>query len=389
MRNTCPGITRRNFLRTSSALPLVGAAPLPLLGAPAPASPVSIARCPDYGSALTPTLRTMFDQLGGLARLVRGKTVSIKINLTGSPTQRMGNTPAEFAQYTHPAVVGATARLMGEAGAKRIRILEGCFSSDETLEEFILQAGWDPMDWLNAAPLVELENTNTIGRGKRYARFTTPNGGYIFPGFDLNHAYEECDVLVSLAKLKEHATCGVTLAMKNMFGATPLTIYGDRAGKDEPDEAGARGGRGSVMHQGRRSPSKSAPQEKDPSSPRDDRWRMPRIVADIAAACPIHLSIIDGIYTMNGAEGPWNQIKKEAIRPGLLIAGLNAVCTDAVGTACMGFDPMANRGTIPFERCDNSLALAEGLGVGTRDLSRIEVAGLPIKDAIFRFRGRA
>lgn len=45
-------------------------------------------------------------QLGGLARLVGGKTVTIKINLTGEPNMRMGNTPAEDAQYTHPAVAG-------------------------------------------------------------------------------------------------------------------------------------------------------------------------------------------------------------------------------------------------------------------------------------------
>jgi hypothetical protein len=31
----------------------------------------------------------------------------------------------------------------------------------------------------------------------------------------------------------------------------------------------------------------------------------------------------------------------------------------------MGFDPMADRGATPFERCDSTLHLAEGLGVGT------------------------
>jgi len=382
MPRTCTGVSRRHFLAASSVLPLGGA--LPLLAAPA--APVSVARCPDYGAALTPTLKTMFDQLGGLARLVRGKTVSIKINLTGSPTMRLGNVPAEHAQYTSPAVLGATVRLMGEAGARRIRILEGCFSSDEPLEEFILQAGWDPRHLLNAAPLVEMENTNTLGKGKRYSRFATPQGGHLFPGFDLNHAYEECDVLVSLAKLKEHATCGITLGMKNMFGATPLTIYGDNGGKDEPDENGARGGRGITMHYGRRPPAKSAPQPKVQEVARDDRWRMPRIVADIAAARPIHLAIIDGIYTMSGGEGPWNRGPLKPIRPGLLIAGTNPVCTDAVGTALMGFDPMAVRGAAPFKYCDSFLLLAEQLGVGTRDLSKIEVAGTPIKDAVFRFR---
>jgi hypothetical protein len=54
--------------------------------------------------------------------------------------------------------------------------------------------------------------------------------------------------------------------------------------------------------------------------------------------------------------------------------------------AVMGFDPMADRGTAPFETSDSTLRLAEELGVGTRDLSQIEVVGTPIKEAVFKFR---
>jgi hypothetical protein len=52
----------------------------------------------------------------------------------------------------------------------------------------------------------------------------------------------------------------------------------------------------------------------------------------------------------------------------------------------MGFDPMADRGRAPFENCDSTLRLAEELGVGTRDLSRIEVIGAPIAQVRFDFR---
>jgi hypothetical protein len=52
----------------------------------------------------------------------------------------------------------------------------------------------------------------------------------------------------------------------------------------------------------------------------------------------------------------------------------------------MGFDPMADRGTPPFEYCDSTLRLAEDLGVGTRDLNQIEVAGTPINEVVFSFR---
>ena len=74
----------------------------------------------------------------------------------------------------------------------------------------------------------------------------------------------------------------------------------------------------------------------------------------------------------------------QAIHPGLLIAGMNCVCTDAVATAVMGFDPMADRGTPPFENCDSTLRLAE-LRRRHRDLNRIEVAGTPIAKAQYRF----
>jgi uncharacterized protein (DUF362 family) len=349
---------------------------------------VAIARCRDYGASLRPALQKVFDQLGGLGKLVKGKTVTVKLNLTGDPDYRMGTVPAEDAQYVHPAVIGSVARLLSEAGATRVQIAEGCFSSAEPLGEFMYRVGWDVPSMVNAGPRVTLTNTNIRGQYKAYARFKTPKGFHIFPAIDLNMVYQECDVLVSLAKMKEHATAGVTLAMKNMFGATPLTIYGDSRGKDEPAPDTVQGGRGSVMHYGRWNPSASVPQPRPEAANKPDTWRIPRIVADIAAARPIHLSIVEGVVTMAGGEGPWIR-GVFPLAPGLIVAGLNPVCTDAVCMAAMGFDPMAVRGTPPFERCDSTLELAEQLGAGTRDLKRIEVIGLPVKEAVVPFRRKA
>lgn len=376
-----PELSRRAFTRSALA-----AAPLLSVKAQAAAPParVAVARCLEYDGALASTLATMFDQLGGLGRLVAGKTVAVKINMTGSPRDRVGTTPAEYAQYTHPAVIGHTVALLGRAGARRVRLVEGCFSCGDPLAEFMLDAGWDVASIETAAPRVEFVNTNLAGPWKTYRRFNTPGGGYIFRGFDLSAAYEECDVMVSIAKLKEHATCGVTLSMKNMFGITPITIYGDQAGKNEP-AAVARGGR-SPMHSGHRQPSLSAPSENDPSTPRDDRWRMPRIVTDVCAARPIHLAILDGVYSMAGGEGPWNGPRVRAVHPGLLVAGLNMVATDAIGAVLMGFDPLAERGKAPFERCDNTLALAEAKGLGPRNPREIEVVGGALPAMAFPFR---
>jgi uncharacterized protein (DUF362 family) len=230
---------------------------------------------------------------------------------------------------------------------------------------------------------VEFENTNYLGQGKKYSRLAPPFGGYIYPAFDLNHSYEDCDVFVSIAKLKEHGTAGVTLSMKNCFGITPCTIYGTDSGIEEPSDT-PRGGRQSI-HMGNRQPSKSAPAEKDRTTPRQETWRVPRVVVDLVASRPIHLAIVEGIKTMTGGEGPWIGAGLKPAAPGVMVAGLNPVNTDAVAMAVMGFDPMADRGTPPFERCDSTLKLAEEAGLGTRDLQRIEVVGTPIAEAKFDF----
>ena len=374
--------SRRQFLGAAGAGVCAALRPAAVKAA-LPTAPVVIGRSKDYGSGLVPALESMFDKIGGLGRLVKGKTVAIKVNMVGPATDRLGFMPQEETYWTHPRMVGAVTHLLGKAGARRVRVVEGVWASNDPLEESMLSVGWEIRDIVSAAPLVEFENTNFLGYGKKYSRFSVPNGGHLFKAYDLNHSYEDCDVLVSLTKMKEHATAGVTLSMKNMFGATPISIYGDAAGKDEPNES-PRSGRG-IMHMGRRQPSASALPENDPASPRDAGYRIPRIIADLASARPIHLGIIDGVHTMVGGEGPWIR-QSRAVQPGVLIAGGNAVNVDAVAMAVMGFDPMAVRGTPPFETCDSTLQLAEQHGVGSRDLKNIEVAGERIEDVRIDYR---
>jgi uncharacterized protein (DUF362 family) len=378
-------INRREFLK---GLGLAAAGyylrPADLLAASVPTAPVAVAQCATYGPELRATLARMFDQLGGLSRLVKGKTVAVKLNLTGLATLRTGGLPLGVTHWVHPQVVGFTISLLDRAGARRIRILESTLTPAESFEEFLLEAQWNPRDLLGAAPNVELENTNYPGPTGKYVRLPVPGGGLLFKAYDVNRSYLDCDVYVSLAKLKEHSHAGVTLSMKNSsFGIPPCTIYGDGAGIDEPSKI-VKGAR-MMLHDGKRQPSKPALPEIDPTSPRDYGYRVPRVTAELAAARPIHLAIIDGIETVAGGEGPWVRGTRP-VRPGLLAAGTNCVTTDAVATALMGFDPMAERGTPPFEVCDSTLRLAEELGLGTRDLRRIEVLGTPIAKARFDFR---
>jgi uncharacterized protein (DUF362 family) len=368
-------MTRRELLALASSASLVR-------GKEAPAPPVGIARCTSYNEDLTAVIGGLFDKIGGASRLVANKTVTIKLNLTGSPGLRFQGRPLGSTHYSHPKTVGAMLHVLGKAGARRIRLVESCWGTAGPLEEYMLDSGWNVRTLQTAASKVEFENTNAVGLGKKYSRFKTP-GGYIFPAYDLNHAYEDTDVFVSMAKLKNHATCGITLAMKNCFGNTPASIYGDDAGIAEPNESPTKG-RVKTCHLGERQPSKSSPSEIDTASSREPGYRMPRITAELIAARPVDISFIDGVETIAAGEGPW--IKGiRFVEPKLMILGTNAVSTDAVATAAMGYDPRATRGTAPFTSCDNMLLLAESLGAGSADLKRIEVRGLSLAEARFPF----
>lgn len=375
--------SRRQWLAVAAS-GLTGVARAAALG-----SKVALARCPAYGKAVTPALRRMFDQLGGIGRLVSGKTVAIKINMANPLLARTGHTPAWFTRWSHPDVIGAAVQLFGEAGATRIRILESSTEDDNPLEENFLIGGWDPAPLLTAAPHVEMENTGSLGYGKKYHRITVPEKPYIYPGFDVNHSYVECDVLVSISKLKEHLKAGLSLSLENMVGIIPPAIYGDAAPYDDPSPRsyGAR----TMLHTGHRQPSATAPAEVDQATPREFGYRVPRVIADIVRARPVNLAIIDGIETQTTAEvaalEPGDKRQIRLVKPGILVVGWNPVCTDAVAAAAIGFDPMADRGKAPFENCDSMLKVAEEAGIGTRDLSKIEMVGAALREVGFPFRG--
>ena len=117
---------RREFIQTFGAafagLTLV---PRHVLSATPPTAPVSVARCAEYGPQVRSTLATIFDQLGGLSRLVSGKTVALKINMTGTYTDTLRRMPNGVTYWVHPEVIGSTIHLLGQAGARRIVLVEG------------------------------------------------------------------------------------------------------------------------------------------------------------------------------------------------------------------------------------------------------------------------
>src|SRR5262249_17854338 len=142
-------MTRREWLALISATPLLNAAP------DAPASPVAIAKCATYDEDVTAKISTLFDQIGGIGGLVRNKTVTVKVNMTGAPSQKLQGLALGRTHYTHPKVVGAVAYLLGKAGAKRINFVESAWATGGPLEDVMLDSGWNVRSLLAAAPGVE------------------------------------------------------------------------------------------------------------------------------------------------------------------------------------------------------------------------------------------
>jgi uncharacterized protein (DUF362 family) len=335
---------------------------------------VAIVSCRSYGPELRPAFAKCFDLLGGIGSLVKGKTVAVKLNLTNGDFMPFLGKPVGETFMTHYATASALASLLFEAGARRVRFVESTPSRAELAASLAL-GDWD-VPALTALGKVEFENTRNLGAGKSYSHLRMPNGGYMFSAFDLNQSYEQVDVMISLAKLKQHLTAGITLSMKNMFGITPNSLYGGQAGSED-----ATAGR-QPIHSSRGFDKIHLPGLKEDITSADPSWRVPRVTVDICAARPVHLAIIDGITAMSGGEGPWcsDTGKVKRTSPGVLIAGLNPVSTDAVATAVMGYgNPRAMRGVKPFQDCDNQLLLAEQAGLGIADLALIDLRGLPIE----------
>jgi uncharacterized protein (DUF362 family) len=368
-------LSRRDLIAAGAAASLGLPA---VLKANAPAGKVALVRCRSYSDFST-QLSSAFDHIGGIQKLVSGKTVALKLNLTGNP-RNFPLTP-DLPYRTNGDTVAATVHLLAKAGATRVRLIESFFPAQQD-PALWARYGLDVNAINNLGTKVEWENVQNLGNYKQYVRLKVPWGGYMYPAYTINEAYTKCDVYASLSKLKNHWIAGVTMSMKNNFGNTPCSLYGSdcgASGNETPTKE-----RGDVLHAGTTKAPSGVDAELHPDSPRDPGYRVPRILVDQVGIRPIDLAIVDGVETVRGGEGPWLK-GLERMTPGVILVGRNPVSTDAVGMAVMSYDTHADRGQSCFVRGDNSLKLAEAAGIGTADLNRIDVAGLTIQEARIDF----
>ena len=101
-----------------------------------------------------------------LYKLVAGKTVAVKVNLTGNVRQPALGLPGSRTYHVHPNVVMATATLLDRAGARRIRFLE-CTYQLGAFEPYLHDGGWDLNSLAALKATVEYEDTRAGCRAGR------------------------------------------------------------------------------------------------------------------------------------------------------------------------------------------------------------------------------
>jgi uncharacterized protein (DUF362 family) len=354
-------LSRRSFLKFMGALAggtiLAGCRPLlptPTATASTPLARVGIARASSYDPKLVrQQVESLFNSLGGLQDVVKpGDKVAIKVNLTGGVNTYPppAGTTATESYLTHPSVVRAIGELLRDASAKEISIVEAVWQWESYLK-------WGYLDLAVSlgAVLIDLNSPEPYGS---FASVPVGKDWFIYKKFTFNRRLEEVDAFISVAKMKCHWLCGITQSMKNLVGLVPFKYYERTAG--DGYRTGFHGADNETKH------------------------RLPRVVMDLNRARPIHLSLIDGIQTVEGSEGPWNQ-DLQLKKPGILIGGKNPVATDAVAVAAMGFDPTTDYPNAPFLRAENHLNIAHQLGLGSNRLSEIEIVGARLEDVKMLF----
>jgi uncharacterized protein (DUF362 family) len=365
------GLSRRGFLKVLSAAtaglvaggcraavatetrPLVAPTIAPSLQpTQAPVAQVAIGRATSYDRSLVrEQVRSMLDGLGGLGDLVRpGDRVALKVNLTsGMHFSPPAGLSATESYVTHPEIVRALGEAVLEAGAGELFIVEAVYDGQS-----YPTWGYEALARDLGATLIDL---NVPAPYPDFASATVGEGWLLYESFVFNRILQEVDTFVSVAKMKCHWNAGITLSMKNLIGLVPVSEYR----LDEGDWWR------SALH----------------GEGEESQWRLPKVILDLNRARPIQLAFIDGIMTSEGGEVPRGTFAP--VQPGVLLAGKNALATDAVATAVMGFDPTTDPPNVPFMRSDNYLNMADELGLGTNRLEEIGVLGASIDEVRYPF----
>lgn len=276
-------------------------------------------------------VREAVELIGGMEQIVRpGDKVLLKVNL-------LAPAGPQEAITTHPAVVKAVAGLVLEAGGSPVvadspgytyaggrgRTIQG---KCKALRECGL---WQVGDDLG------IEATQFEAQEAPFTQVDVP-GGILLQSVYAARMALEADVIITLPKLKTHASTWYTGAVKNMFGA--------------------------VATKTRKEAHRLATYE-----------RFSTALVDVYAVFQprVRMAVMDAIVGMEG-EGPRHGSPKQA---NLIIASLDPVALDSVGARVIGFDPSEIL----------IIRYAAERGFGSARLSDIEILGALLEDVAVDF----
>jgi uncharacterized protein (DUF362 family) len=244
-----------------------------------PVSNVSIVKAAGYTMDVYDTL---YRVLADHNLNVRGKRIVLKPNLV--------EYDANTAINTHPVIVHAAYEAFLKLGAADVRIAEGPGHRRGTLD-LADAAGY-------FSTVAKFEDSFTDLNTDEVRKCTIVNPVSKLDSLYLPHTALDCDLLVSVAKMKTHHWAGATLSMKNLFGLVPGAIYGWPK---------------NVLH-----------------------WSgIPETIVDLHHLFPRQFAIVDGITGMEG-NGPIQGTPKAV---GVLVAGRDPAAVDATCCRVMGIDP--------------------------------------------------
>lgn len=168
-------------------------------------SKVIVLRCDDYDEEKIYTLLKIgLDQLGGLESFInKEEKILLKPNL-------LKKAEVEKAVITHPAVVGAFARILREEEYENIVLADSC--GHGTTRQVIQGTGMDTC--LEKYQIPAIDYTKGV-------HVDNPEGTQA-KEFILPKELLEADCVISLSKMKTHALERITGAVKNSYGF----IYG-------------------------------------------------------------------------------------------------------------------------------------------------------------------
>lgn len=282
---------------------------------------VSMVRCPDYDyPRVKDAIRRSLELIGGLGAVVKpGDKVLLKVNV-------LLGTASERAVTTHPAVVRAMAELVREAGG--VPWVGDASGAYGMTGQALRLSGIQKASEEAGAELLNFEATGSY-------EVLVP-GHRVLEKILVAKPVMDCDVLVSMPKMKTHQLVKYTGAVKNFFGIIPGAAKA-RIHLDAPSEE-----------------------------------RFSEATVDIFSVVKPRLAVMDGIVGMEG-EGASNGAP---INSGLILASGDCVALDVVASEAMGFNHK--------DIFVTNYAHARGLGVG--ELADIQVVGEQLSDVRINFR---